>query len=481
MNNNFTPDNNLVHHSFKIKINNKLFDLPKISSQVNFFQNELLNIGLQTGDYAAIICENNIEYLVSILSLWQIGAIPVLINTRLTKSEIEEQISFCKIVLLSRLQKEIFSEFKISSIETCLSEETSSSLELVIQNSKNPAVVIYTSGSNSKPKAVELSFNSLYKSFLSCNKILNQSETDRWLASLPFYHIGGFSIFTRSMFSGSTLVFPENLSLESIQQAIGEKKPTLTSLVSPQLKRFVENNFSPNIELRITLVGGGFIENALIVSALNLGWKIFKVYGATETASFVTILSQKDFELKNNSAGKAILPNKIAICDETGEPLPPNISGEITVSSDSLFSKYLFDEETTSQKLKNGIYYSGDIGYIDSDGFLFVEARRTDLIVSGGENINSIEVESVIKKFPLIKEVCVFPIIDKKWGQKAAAAIVLEEQGEMEIEKLKIFLKAYLADFKIPKEFYFCNSLPKSSLGKILREKVVEMFDFKNE
>lgn len=480
MNNAHSSDTILGHDLFKIKTMYQLFDLEQITSFVIHFKNDFLNRGLRVGDYAAVLSENNIEYLICILSLWQIGAIPVLINTRLTRSEIEDQISFCKIVFLSRIQKAIFTEFRIPSTELKISEVKSYSSRILIPVSIKPAVIIYTSGSTSKPKAVELSFNSLYQSFLTGNKILNQYENDKWLASLPFYHIGGFSIFTRAFFGGCTLIIPENLSAESIQKNIGEEKPTILSLVSPQLKRLVDKKFSPNSELRIALLGGGMIDNELISSAINLGWNIYKVYGSTETASFISILSPQDFHRKSNSSGKLIHPNQIFILDENGSTLPPNTTGEIKISGNSLFSRYLFDEEATSLKLSNEYYYSGDIGFIDSDGYLFIEARRTDLIISGGENINPLEIESAIRKFPNVEDVCVFPLVDKEWGQQVAAAIITQNELEFNFEELGKNLKGILAGFKIPKQYFFCKELPKNSLGKVLRNKVVEMFDEKN-
>lgn len=478
---NLTAKKKLIHPSFRIKSGENNFNFSAVNSLVKQFQKFLFERKISKGDYAAVLSENNLEFIISILTLWQIEAIPVLINTRLTKTEIENQIAFCKIVLISSSQKKLFSEFSKPSLEIILSSELPSINKLGQFNLSYPAVIIFTSGSTSKPKAVELSFNSLYQSFQSGDQILRQSEDDKWLASLPFCHVGGFSIITRALFAGCTLIIPKDLSLESIEKNIREEKPSLLSLVSPQLKGFVDKNITPNPELRIVLLGGGRLDTNLISSAINLGWNIYKVYGSTETASFISILSPSEFKLKKESAGKPIPPNVIKICNSIGNNLPPNRSGEITVRGSSLFSRYLSDDEITFQKLSNGVYNTGDVGYLDEDGYLFIEARRTDLIVSGGENVNPIEVEFVIKNFQGVKEVCVVPISDKKWGQKTIAAIVPQPNSKIDIEKLKLNLKEFLADYKIPKEFYIIESLPKSSLGKILRGKVIKMFESNKE
>ena len=148
---------------------------------------------------------------------------------------------------------------------------------------------------------------------------------------------------------------------------------------------------------------------------------------------------------------------------------------EILVKSDSLFLKYLSDESETKLKLVDDYYYTGDLGFLDDDGYLFIEARRTDLIVTGGENVNPIEVEKAILKINGIKEVCVFPKPSKTWGQIVVCVIVKEDESINGII-VKENLKKIIAGYKIPKEFIFTCELPKTGLGKLEREKIRKMF-----
>ena len=127
-------------------------------------------------------------------------------------------------------------------------------------------------------------------------------------------------------------------------------------------------------------------------------------------------------------------------------------------------------------KLHNGLYFTEDYGYKDSEGYLYVVNRRTDLIVTGGENVNPLEVEKIISKYPKVREVCVVGIDDEIWGQKIVAVIVPKPKSEFSLQELKVFLKDKLASFKIPKEIFFLNELPKTELGKIKRERVKNMF-----
>ena len=148
------------------------------------------------------------------------------------------------------------------------------------------------------------------------------------------------------------------------------------------------------------------------------------------------------------------------------------VSGEILIQSNALFHGYYKDEKETAKKLTPKGFLTGDVGYIDSDGDLYVEARRTDLIITGGENVNPLEVENALNKIAGIGESCVFALPDKEWGQIVAAAVVLIE--DISIEEITDHLKGKIAGYKIPKRFYPVESIPRSPLGKILREKVRE-------
>jgi O-succinylbenzoic acid--CoA ligase len=238
----------------------------------------------------------------------------------------------------------------------------------------------------------------------------------------------------------------------------------------------VDKKIKPNPELKNVLLGGGYISNELIEQAIELGWKITKVYGSTETASFVTALSAAEFKLKPGSAGKPIAPNKLKIVDENNRTLVSNISGEILISSPAFMQGYL-----NEQKNDETYFHSNDIGYLDDDGYLFLESRKSDLIISGGENINTFEVEKEILQHPTIKETAVFPIKSDEWGETVAAAIILEEGiNNFHVEELKTFLKNKLASFKIPKNVFIEKELPKTELGKVEKNKLIEKYSATN-
>jgi len=427
-------------------------------------------------DFIGIFGEHTIEFIISVLALWKLGATPVLLNPKVTQNELNDFLQSANFKTLvgseDQLKKYSITKQKFITLPNDLIE----SLDCEKTGEINPektAAIIFTSGSSGKPKGVKLSFKSFYQSALIGNKTLNHSSNDKWLASLPFYHVGGFSIVTRSFLFGVPLIIPNSVQNYELIKSINEFKPTLLSLVSTQLRRLVDKKIKPNTELKNVLLGGGYVSNELVEKAIELGWKITKVYGSTETASFVTSLSPGEFKLKPGSAGKPLTPNKIKIIDENKNELPNNSMGEILINSPSLMQGYLnkYNEDVTKQEY----FHSNDIGYLDDDGYLFLEGRKADIIISGGENINHLEVEKVILQYPAIKETSVFPLKSDEWGEIVAAVIVLKESiKEFKVQELSLFLQNKLSSFKIPKKIFIEKELPKTELGKVVNGKKIQ-------
>ncbi len=427
--------------------------------------------------------ENSVDFIINIFALWKINAIPVPLNSRLILSEIETLLSFanCRYLLIDRNFDEKFLVGGVNTISYPFSIKPDYSYKkfhAVEQNFNDTAIVMFTSGSTGNAKGVMLSFNNLLQSAVIGDQLIKHKGNDRWLASLPFYHIGGFSIIIRAVVFGAVIIIPSSIKTVGISSAIKKHKPTLASFVSTQLARLIEENLSPNKELRNILLGGGFIEESLIKNALAKGWKISKVYGSTETSSFITGLSTEEAKYKSAAAGKPLHPNQIFVLIDNEKVTEPSTdkSGEIVVKSPAVMKGYLNNDVETNAKIKNGLYQTGDIGYLDEEGYLYITSRRNDFIVSGGENVNTIEVENVLKTHKDISEVCVFPLKDEEWGDVVAAAIVASNKDITE-RKIKSFLKNKLAAYKIPKKVFIIEEMPKTSLGKIQRDKIRKMFN----
>lgn len=449
-----------------IRTNDNSISYKDLYDNSNSLASSLNKILLESDKFAPILISNSPRFIEAVLALWELGKCPVPFNLRWTTSEISEVIQTYnfRFIIYEKEQNDKLESINIQKIDLDNLLKDNSAFPNFEHNPDNDALVIFTSGSSNKPKGVVHTYNSLFNSVLNAQEILNLNPRDKILASLPFYHIGGFQIITRALMNGCEIIIPKDLSTNSIIDAIKTFAPNHLSLVSTQLKRLIELNFSFDKSIKSTLVGGGFIEDDLIIQASNQGWNPIRVYGSSETCSFIAAANAEEIKHKPNTVGKTVKNCKIKI----------NNDGEILISTNSLFKGYLTEDLKIEKTVVNNFYSSGDLGYLDNDDNLFIEAKRTDLIITGGENVNPIEVENQILKIDGVQEVCVFPISDKEWGQIIAAAIVTNRK--LSDKEIIEFLRGRLSGYKIPKKFYFTDSLPKISIDKIDRKKIIELY-----
>jgi O-succinylbenzoic acid--CoA ligase len=458
----------------------ELFDQ---ASQISF---ALSDKGIEKYSYIPLLIEDNLLFIKTVIALWYLGAVPVPLNTKLLDTEIQaimDDYNFKFLISDSFPEPFVPLSLRDKRKNNQTSHQNTKTQNITKINLLNPdfklaselnhstpaindeAVIIFTSGSTGRPKGVVHTFSTLITSIKNGNEILNHNVKDKWLASLPFYHIGGFQIICRSLYHGCSIILPETLQTNDLSCAIKKYKPTHISLVSSQLDKLLHQKVKPDQSLKVSLIGGGIVDDDLLLQADKLGWKPFHVYGSSETASMITAISANEIKSKPQSAGKSFKEVHIIISSES----------EILVKSNSLFVKYLYDEKETASKLKDGFYHTGDLGFLDDYGYLFIDARRNDLIVTGGENVNPIEVEKKLLLISGIKDACVFPKQNKTWGQIVAAAIVISDSS-LDEKTIKDMLKQKIAGYKIPKEFFFIDKLPHTSLGKLEREKIRKMF-----
>jgi o-succinylbenzoate---CoA ligase len=444
---------------------------------------------IKRGDITAVISENNIDFILLLFALWKSGAVPVPINIRLNDSETNNLITFLKpsFIFTDRsINKQVnYQDDKIIHISTDyvmpIKEEISENQAIHKEeentnlDENNTALILFTSGTSGNPKGVQLSFHNLRASFDNSDTVLIHHTSDKWIASLPFYHIGGFSIITRALLSGTSIIIPASLSTEDLVDEIKRRKPTLLSLVSTQLRRLINLGIKPSANLKFVLLGGGYIEDTLVNEAIKEGWPIAKVYGSTETSSLTTFLDCNKNENKKLSSGKPLANNQIFIVNEKKEVLPPNITGEIAIKSESCAKGYYNNPKESNKKFREGIYYTGDSGFTDEEGYLFIDSRMDDLIISGGENINPLEIETVLLEYPGIQNVSAFGQEDKEWGYIVAVAVLTKPGLNISEKELKEFLLKKISPYKLPRKFYFMDEFPMSPLGKIQKEKLKDI------
>lgn len=228
--------------------------------------------------------------------------------------------------------------------------------------------------------------------------------------------------------------------------------------------------------MRVILLGGASAPLPLLEKARELNLPVAQTYGLTEAASQVATCTPEQTRAKPGCAGSPLMFTSVRIENEQGEPLPPGEIGEIVVSGSTVMREYDQNPDATAKTLRNGALHTGDLGYLDADGDLWVVTRRSDLIVTGGENVYPAEVERVLLEHPSVWEACVVGVDDIQWGQKVAAAVTLKNGEQATGEKIQAFCREKLAGYKIPREVRIVESLPMTASGKIQRGEVQKLF-----
>ncbi|MDZ7766308.1 MAG: o-succinylbenzoate--CoA ligase [Melioribacteraceae bacterium] len=429
-----------------VKINQKQITYSELKHLIHERTKELAS-SINNEDIVGILAEHSIQFIIDLFALWNYGAAVLPINPNLKESEIQDQINFIGCKTLSKKEIDTTTEFEYKNY-----------------SSDSIALIMFTSGSTGKPKAVVHTFESLYSSAESIDKLLQFKQNEKWLASLPFYRIGGFQIILRAILSGGTICIPTEVSSEEISNSISLYQPDYISVVNPILEKLTATNKEELQNSKAVFAGGGPVESNLIKKGIENGISIYKVYGSTETGSMVSILHPKEAAEKFESAGKPLPGVKIKIDDD-----------QICVSASSLFKEYYKNKEQTTDKLFNNWYYTGDEGYIDKDGFLFVTNRKDNFIISGGEKVDPKEIEKALTSFDKIEKAIVFSVPDKKWGEKICAAVV--SKTNLDLDEIHKSLKQILPSYKIPKMIKQIESIPFDEMGKANLTELQNLFD----
>lgn len=453
----------------------------------------LARLGVRYGDRVAVLSPNTLGFALAILALPKIGATLVPLNTRLAGPELSWQIRDVGARFL--LYDGYFEDKAFSLASEVLGlqaqplleglEGRPEAFERVDPESLRASQVhsiLYTSGTTGQPKGAMLTFgNYLFSALGSCLN-LGLNEEDGWLLSLPLFHVGGLSILLRGIILGIPTIVPERLDPEAINRAIDGERVTLASLVAVTLERTLKSRGERPFpkKFRGILLGGGPIPSSLLESAASIGVGVYPTYGLTEAASQVSTLSKGDTLRKRGSAGKPLFFSEVCIRDAQGRPKPPMNEGEILVRGPILMTGYYGRPKESALALEGGWLHTGDIGFLDAEGYLYVLDRRTDMIVSGGENVYPAEVESALLSHPLMMEAGVVGVPDPSWGQVPVAFVVLKEGFKLDEGDLKAFLRARLAGYKVPARIYFWDRLPRGASGKLLRGRLREAW-LKNE
>ncbi|WP_010678519.1 o-succinylbenzoate--CoA ligase [Bacillus timonensis] len=442
--------------------------------------NQLTYAGLKKDDVVAILMKNSIQMVEVIHALKNIGAITVLLNIKLTSNELEFQLqdSGAKMVItdnalldkVDHVNHEIIRVKELSELpeKDCIIQEY-----FCLDKADT---VMYTSGTTGNPKGVIHTYGNHWWSAIGSSLNLGLYQNDCWLLSVPMFHISGLSILNKSVIYGIPVVLQEGFDPKKANDAIMNHGVTIMSLVSVMLKRMVDELGSRSYpdSFRGMLLGGGPAPKPLLEECMDRNIPVFQTYGMTETASQVVTLAPEYSISKLGSAGKPLFPVEIKI-EKDGLIANPNEVGEIVVKGPNVTKGYLNRVDATTTSIIDGWLYSGDMGYLDEEGFLFVMDRRSDLIISGGENIYPAEIEAALLAHPSILEAGVTGLEHEEWGQVPAAFVKLDDGSGLTEDDIMAFCYERLARYKVPKSIHFVDSLPRNASNKLMRRKLVDL------
>lgn len=404
---------------------------------------------------AALYANNSEEMVLFFLALQFLHIEVLMLNTRLTNEEINKKLHALSIqVVFSHDDSFIsFSEVFQSDIREDIKLAEEFAPEQI-------AVIMDTSATGGEYKSVPLRWKQFYAHVKASQQILGVTEEDNWLMVLPMYHISGLMILMRSLYNGTSITILEKFVEEKILKLIEDASVNMLSVVPTMFNRIVDR--ITKHQLRVVLVGGEFIPQPLVETCLLKKISVYKTYGMTETTSQSTTFSVLDAPHKIDSVGLPLPEVTIRINDPDGEGI-----GEICIQSPMVMDGYLGQEPVS------GFFHTRDIGYVDEDGYLHILDRRTNIIISGGENIYPREIENALYAHPAVRECAVVGMRDPKWGQVPVLFVV----SSLHDEDILNYLTPKIAKYKLPKKIFHVDELPKNALGKILKKSLVEKYD----
>lgn len=497
------PDKEAVVHGENI------FSYLQIEEYSNRIGNWLLAADIQKGDRIALLHRNSFEYIGLYYGILKSGAVVVPLNTGLDAHETQSMIADCQARAViteshfSRLVDEMckggsrnFDILAMSDgVEADLSghslgciwipdviDEYSEQKPSVQCIDQDLSTIVYTSGSTGKPKGVMLSHLNVVANTKSIVSYLRLSSDERVMVILPFFYVYGKSLLNSHFFLSATVIIDNRFTFPNVVlQEMIEKKATSFAGVPSTYSTLVNRTSAADMrfpDLRYLTQAGGHMHSTVRERLVDIfpKKKIYIMYGATEASARLAFLDPDEFLRKKESFGKAIPNVEIKVVNEEGIETEPGQNGEIVARGSNIMMGYWNAPVETANVLKEGWYYTGDLGARDSDGDFYVTGRKRDMIKVGIYKVSAKEIEDVLYTYSGIHEAVVVGIPDDNFGEVIKAAVVFESGKEFELAEIFEFCSRKLPEYKVPSEILVLRELPKTDSGKILRSEMVEIF-----
>ncbi len=418
---------------------------------------DLVAQGLKPGDRVGVRLPNGAAFVETVHAAMRLGLVLVPFNERLTEREREWQMARAK-------PRHLVTEATRATGGGMLPEDFGAGWDA-------PQGILFTSGTTGMAKGAVLTHrNHLMSAALSAVR-LPVRATDRWLAPIPLYHVGGISVLYRTALAGACAMIPERFDADAANRWI-DGGATLVSLVPTMLHRILDARAGRPFpdSLRAVLLGGASASPDLVARARRAGARISTTYGLTEAASQVATLEPGRVPVDPAAVGPPLPGVVVRILSPDAEGI-----GEITVRGPTVMREYHGEPEATANAVRKGWLHTGDLGRMDEEGNLIVVARRSDLIVTGGENVYPAEVEAALVRHPAVADACVVALPHHVWGHTVAAVLVPVDGASLDVADVIAHTRLTLAGYKIPRDVVVLDHLPVTSSGKVSRDAVADM------
>ncbi|MEM7466308.1 MAG: long-chain-fatty-acid--CoA ligase [Pseudomonadota bacterium] len=473
-----------------------------LNNRCNQLANALVADGIQKGDRLAILLMNGSEFIETYFACAKIGAVAVPLNWRLVPDELEfilkdsgakrlifgEEFYDNVVDLESRGDKTDVTQWLQLSTGTEIAQfavsyqqfrDAGNADEPPIRASDDDMMyIMYTSGTTGLPKGVVHTHKSSIWGVLTIAATMYAHEGDRYLNPLPMFHVGSLTPLTIGIYQGITNVVMRSFDPKLAWEII-EKERVTTGLMVPAMLNFMlqipDHEKYDSTSVRWFMSGAAPVPVSLIEAYAALDIEIQQVYGLTETCGPACLTDSEAARTKAGSTGKAFFHTEVKIVDGDGNECAPNVPGEVLVRGPHIMREYWNRPDATAESIIDGWLHTGDSATMDDEGFVYIQDRIKDMVISGGENVYPAEIEAVLMQHPNIVEAGVIGKESAKWGESPFAVVVKNDNALSENDVLQ-FCSDKLARFKQPKGVAFAEQIPRNPSGKILKRLLREQF-----
>lgn len=480
----------------------------ELANRVERLAAGIRSLGIATGQSIGMLANNSDRYLEYYLASYWAGGIVNPVNTRWSAAEIAYSLDDCetRLLIVDEAHRHLVENLRrtsnalmtvvyagdgslpagMISYESLI--ESSVPIEDAVRRDSDIAGVFYTGGTTGSPKGVVLTHQHLYTNALTLLAEDAVSKAAIGLHVAPMFHMADVVFMNGLLMRGSTHVMVPTFDPVNVLKTIDAERITDCVLVPTMIQMLVDHPGRPAYDIssvRRMIYGASPIDESLLDRALTAFSQaaFFQGYGMTELSPLAAVLAPEFHSREHRasgklrSAGRAALCAELRILDESGQTVPIGTVGEIAVRSPCAMRGYLNKPEETAAAFKDGWVHTGDGGYLDADGFLYVVDRLKDMIVTGGENVFSIEVENALLKHPSIAACAVIGVPDADWGERVHAVIVLRTGIEaIELDAIREHARQYIASYKCPRSIEVRSTLPLSAAGKVLKKTLREPY-----